>query len=129
MRIAPSPAVHLCRRYWPLLLFVAMAAVLAACSSGDRTLEAVDPNAVAINPTYDQVHAIVHNNCEFCHKAGSTGRISPLSNCEEIVGLSGDILARIQDNTMPPSALPRLSSEDKLLIQRWVENGAPAPCN
>jgi uncharacterized membrane protein len=105
-----------------------IAALLAACSSGDKTLDAVDPQAVTAEPTFDQVNAIVHNKCEFCH-AGGGENYSPLSTCTDIVALRFDILSRIQDNTMPPGAFPRCTNEEKLLIQRWVENGAPAPCN
>jgi len=111
-----------------LALLAALAAAFAACSSGDKTLDAVDPQAVTAHPTFDQVNAIVHNKCVICHDA-SAGKISPLASCTDIVALRGDILNRIQDNTMPPGVLPRVTSEERLLIQRWVENGAPAPCN
>ncbi len=118
--------------------------VLASCSSGDKTLDAVDPNAVAQNPTFDQVNAIIHNRCVMCHKgSGSDGDdnggddfritkdedVPSFEECTGIVAERESILERIQDNTMPPGAMPRLSSEDRLIIQRWVENGAPAPCN
>jgi len=129
MRPAITIAARARRRSQALLiLLAALAATFAACSSGDKTLDAVDPQAVTAHPTYDQVFAIVHNNCATCHDSGAE-KISPLTTCTDIVALRGDILGRIQDNTMPPGVLPRLSSEDKLLIQRWVENGAPAPCN
>jgi uncharacterized membrane protein len=111
------------------LTFAAVLAIaLAGCSSGDRTLNDVDPQAVTDAPTFDQVNAIIHNNCATCHENGGED-YSPLTTCTDIVALRGDILDRIQDNTMPPGVLPRISSADKLLIQRWVENGAPAPCN
>ncbi|HKW15118.1 MAG TPA: hypothetical protein VJS69_11585 [Candidatus Krumholzibacteria bacterium] len=122
------------------LPLIAVAALLVACASGDKPLDAVDPNAVAQNPTFDQVNAIIHNKCVSCHAATSgeggndfrTGVVSeifPLDTCFDIVGERFDILDRIQNNTMPPGVFPRCTSEEKLLIQRWVENGAPAPCN
>jgi uncharacterized membrane protein len=120
----------------------AMAAVCNDCASGDRPLDAVDPQAVPQNPTYDQVFAIVHNRCATCHDGGggeSEGEyfraselaidVPPLTTCTDIVALRDDIVTRVEDNTMPPGAMPRLSSAEKLLIRRWVENGAPAPCN
>ena len=132
----------------PLIRVFLLAAVVTAagggCASGDRTLDAVDPQAVPQNPTYDQVFAIVHNRCVTCHDEGSgeseggdfrasaaalEDDVPPLTTCTDIVALSDDIVTRVEDNTMPPGAMPRLSSEDKLLIRRWVENGAPAPCN
>jgi uncharacterized membrane protein len=131
MHFRTSIAVRVRTRFRASLFLVAVLAALAAfaaCSSGDKTLDAVDPQAVTADPTYDQVFAIVHNKCVSCHDSGAE-EISALTTCTDIVALRGDILDRVQDNTMPPGVLPRLSSEDKLLIQRWVENGAPAPCN
>jgi uncharacterized membrane protein len=110
------------------LLLIAVAALLTACGSGDKTLNDVDSNAVTAEPTFDQVNAIVHNNCATCHTEGHEN-YSPLTSCIDIVALRFDILDRVQNNTMPPGVLPRLTSTEKLLIQRWVENGAPAPCN
>jgi len=147
MRVATSIAVR--RRYRVLLLLGALAllaliaVVLASCSSGDKTLDAVDPNAVALNPTFDQVNAIIHNKCVMCHDSGSGGEdngggeslvlegddMQPFETCTQIVAEGESILERIQDNTMPPGAMPRLSSEDRLIIQRWIENGKTAPCN
>jgi uncharacterized membrane protein len=45
------------------------------------------------------------------------------------VALRFDILDQVNANEMPPGAMPRLTSEEKLIIRRWVENGAVAPCN
>lgn len=126
-----------------LLTMVAIGGALMACASGDQTLDAVDPNAVVTDPTYDQVFAIIHNRCVLCHEGnddddedGYDFRVTTsaedapgLETCTSIVALSGDILERVEDNTMPPGALPRLTSEEKLIIRRWVENGALAPCN
>ena len=133
---APNRQLRACL----FLLPVAVAAVIAACSSGNRTLDAVDPNAVAQNPTFDQVNAIIHNKCVMCHTATSGDGVSgirfsasnnmqPLTSCTDIVAQRFDIVNRTEDNTMPPGVMPRLSSEEKLLLERWVANGAPAPCN
>lgn len=147
MRVATSIAVR--RRYQVLLLLGAVAllaliaVVLASCSSGDKTLDAVDPDAVALDPTFDQVNAIIHNKCVMCHDSGgggedngggdylivADGEVPPFETCTQIVAEGESILERIQDNTMPPGAMPRLSSEDRLIIQRWIENGMKAPCN
>jgi uncharacterized membrane protein len=137
--IAAAPAR---RRMWPFLVLV-VAASFSACASGERTLDAVDPQAVSANPTYEQVFAIIQNNCVSCHEGSDddegeesflatavAAEDTPgLDDCTSIVALRDDILSQIEDNTMPPGALPRLSSEQKLIIRRWVENGAPAPCN
>jgi uncharacterized membrane protein len=124
-------------------LIVAVAAVVVGCASGDETLDTVDPAAVAANPTYDQVFAIVHRECLMCHDTGgddddnNSGPYATLqvendvdlSTCTAIVAQRESILEEVDANTMPPGAMPRLSSEEKLLIRRWIDNGAPAPCN
>lgn len=130
------------RRPWHLLALAGLACSLAGCSSGDRTLDAVDPQAVTAAPTYDQVFAIIHNNCVTCHTGSGEGEndmvagaslvvedVPGFEDCISIVAQRDDILGRVEDNTMPPGAMPRLTSEEKLILRRWVENGAPAPCN
>lgn len=114
------------------------------CGSGDLPLDEVDPAAVPANPTYEQVYAVLDNKCVACHTGDgegesgdalskfrtATGDTGPnLSDCSAIVSYRFDILDQVEANTMPPGAMPRLTSEQKLLIRRWVENGAAAPCN
>jgi hypothetical protein len=90
------------------LLAIAAAGVFAGCASGDKTLDAVDANAVSLNPTFDQVNAIIHNKCVMCHdsnggeggESGSdfrfvlegSGSDTPLTSCTDIVALRGDYL-------------------------------------
>jgi uncharacterized membrane protein len=128
----------------PVRWFVAgvLVAGLSACDgSGDLPLDQVDPEAVPAHPTYEQVYAVLDNRCVMCHTGdGDEGdedgyapaRVSDvepdLSDCSQIVSMRFDILDQVEANTMPPGAMPRLTSEQKLLIRRWVENGAPAPC-
>ena len=114
-------------------------------------LDQVDPEAVSANPTYDQVFAILHNSCVSCHDSGGddddddddggygtapgtktrivADDMPDLTDCVEIVALRDDILEQIEENLMPPGAMPRLTSEQKLTIRRWIDNGAAAPCN
>ena len=124
---------------------IALAAALVGCDgSGDLPLDQVDPNAVPADPTYEQVYAVLNDHCVACHQGDgeSEGGYAPsgfrapavdvepdLRDCSQIVSQRYDILDRVENNTMPPGAMPRLTSEQKLLIRRWVENGAPAPCN
>ncbi|HEX6790750.1 MAG TPA: hypothetical protein VF247_05515 [Candidatus Krumholzibacteria bacterium] len=140
------PAARTRGRLWlsilPGLVLGAIVASIAACGSGDQTLDAIDPQAVVANPTYDQVFAIIHNNCNTCHTGSGEGEegdapqgvaladdVPGFETCTAIVAQRFDIFEKIEDNTMPPGALPRLTSEQRLTIQRWIENGAPAPCN
>lgn len=126
----------------PLLPWVFLLLTAVSCQgSGDRTLDQVDPTAVAADPTFDEVNAIVHRSCVPCHADGNaavspdeggrvlTGGAFSLENCVDIVSQRFSILDQVTDNLMPPGAWPRLTSEEKLAIRRWVENGAPAPCN
>lgn len=129
-----------------LLPVVLLACLLGACASGDETLEVVDPAAVTENPTYEQIHALIQNKCGLCHDTGEGEDESEdylalgaaalaaedgpaLNDCTSIVAQRFEILEQVEDNRMPPGALPRLTSEEKLKIRRWIENGAPAPCN
>ena len=133
------------RRIFQLFILAAFAVQLVGCASGDETLDAVDPLAVPAEPTYEAVFAIIQNKCVLCHDEGGDDESDDdfvvggatvadddapaLDDCASIVALSEDILERVEDNTMPPGALPRLTSEEKLKIRRWIDNGAPAPCN
>ena len=138
----------------PGLLALGFAAALGigigmlGCASGDRPLEEVDPAAVSANPTYDQVFVVFQRSCIPCHNEGEDGGgddgrglapmpegpsggagVEPdLRTCSGILDNLDDCWGVIRKNTMPPGAWPRLTSEEKLLIERWIENGAPAPC-
>ena len=131
-----------------LLLAGALAMVVfLGCGSGDLTLDEADPGSVAANPTWDQVFPIFQRECAPCHTDSEgeeedepedrspglapAGGVEPdLQTCLTIIENLDDSLERIfEDNDMPPGAWPRLTSEEKLIIQRWIEQGAVAPCN
>jgi uncharacterized membrane protein len=123
----------------PLVLLV------AGCSSGEGTLAEVDPSAVPADPDYDTVFAIIQRDCAPCHNSGGGGGDTSrwegpraavddddpgdLTTCQGIIESLGEINQSIVNNTMPPGAWPRLTSEEKLVIERWMLNGAVAPCN
>jgi uncharacterized membrane protein len=101
--------------------------VIVGCASGDRPLDAVDPNAVPADPSWHQVFSIIQRECTPCHGDGGAG--PRYVTCEDVIGDLGGLYAEIfQNNTMPPGAWPRLTSEEKLAIQRWIDNGATVPC-
>jgi uncharacterized membrane protein len=127
----------------PLLL---AAAFFVGCQgSGDLPLDQVDPTAVTDQPTYQQVDAILQRSCVPCHAGGSddesenesdfrtritAGDVEPnLEDCGDVVAQRSSILEQVDANLMPPGAWPRLTSKEKLTIRRWIDNGAPAPCN
>jgi uncharacterized membrane protein len=134
------PRAHL--GSFALVSLAVVVAMSVACGSGDLPLDEVDPEAVPANPTYEQVYAVLDNRCVACHSGDgesegnnsafriAAGGTEPnLSDCSDIVSQRYSILDQVDNNTMPPGAMPRLTSEQKLLIQRWIDNGAPAPCN
>ncbi len=121
---------------WALTLAVVLVAGNAGCGSGDAPLATVDPDAAPLRPTYDQVAAILNRSCVPCHGGNSAGTVTAVavdpdySQCEstlaELEGLRATVL---QSGSMPPGAWPRLSSEEKLLMERWLDQGACAPCS
>jgi uncharacterized membrane protein len=124
-------------------------AVASCQGSGDLPLDQVDPDAVAQDPTFDQVNAIMHRACVPCHQGegddggdnGGYALVGPrtrlvaedaepnLEDCAEIVAQRFSILEQVEANSMPPGAWPRLTNEEKLIVRRWIDDGAPAPCN
>lgn len=149
MHMRRSTAAPRPRARW-IMLFASMAIAAAiACGSGDLPLDEVDPDSVPANPTYDQVYAIIDRACVPCHndgdedddeggedyapaKGGTALALEgafDLSTCTAVVARRADSWATIVNNTMPPGAWPRLTSAERLTIQRWMDNGAPAPCN
>jgi len=123
---------------------LALAGMLNGCGSGDLTLAEADPDAVPADPDFDLVFSIVQRECTPCHKeegeddghehaparAAAEGEDIRLVDCLDIIDHADEIYATtIGNNTMPPGAWPRLTSEEKLVIERWIENGEKAPCN
>jgi uncharacterized membrane protein len=119
---------------WGAVTAVAIAlTVFWGCASGDHPLDVVDPDAVPADPSWSQVFSIVQRECTPCHKDGaSSGEDEDdprYVTCEDVISELGDLYEEIfEKNTMPPGAWPRLTSEEKLTIQRWIDNGAKAPC-
>lgn len=118
--------------------------LVCSCGSGDRPLETVDPDAVPADPSFDSVFAIIQRECTPCHQGdgeddslddyyvggNALANAEPgLATCKDILDAAGDIGNTVlEKNTMPPGAWPRLTSEQKLIIKRWLTNGAKAPC-
>jgi len=133
------------RRVLALLPLILVAA--AGCNSGDATLAQVDPDAVPQDPDFEIVFGIIQRECAPCHtesddegpedagawagpQRAALGGVEPdLTTCEGIIASRAEIDEEIVQNTMPPGVWPRLSSEEKLIIERWMLNGAVAPCN
>ncbi len=129
-----------------LLLLLVVSVLMSCQGSGELPLDQVDPEAVPAEPTFQEVFAVLHRACVPCHQGdgedeGERGRVGVgarptagdaepgLDDCAEIVLNRDSILEQVQSDRMPPGAWPRLTSEEKLLLRRWIDTGAPAPCN
>ena len=147
--VGRGPAVWLA-----LALAFAPALALHGCGSGKLPLEVVDPAAAPLNPTYEQVVPILDRSCVPCHRGGgggapaSSARVasglaarpaardsggegegSDYSTCAGIeAGLEGLRRSVLVTGSMPPGAWPRLDEREKLIVKRWIENGACSPC-
>jgi uncharacterized membrane protein len=106
------------------LIALITAVVAISCASGDEPLGVVDPGAVPDTTTYDQVFSIIQRDCVPCHDEGGTE--PRYDTCEDVLANYDDLIEEVfVKNTMPPGAWPRLSSEARLVIQRW---DGEAPC-
>lgn len=107
-------------------LAAGLTALAAGCTSGDAPLDVIDPESVPANPTFADIEPIILRSCQPCHDGGQD---PPLATCDDIVANASEIEdTALDDNTMPPGAWPRLTSREKLLLERWIDDGAPASC-
>ncbi|MDP6019184.1 MAG: hypothetical protein QGI32_24050, partial [Candidatus Latescibacteria bacterium] len=50
-----------------------------------------------------------------------------LESCRSVMNNSEDIISEVfRNNTMPPGAWPRLTSKERLTIERWMATGQAA---
>ncbi len=118
---------------------------LAGCGAGSEPLSSVDPAAAPLAPSYDEVALILDRACVACHSASGKlsyvgfARIpsafedddgsSTYDTCDGILaGLAGILRTSVDGGSMPPGALPRLDEREKLVIRRWIDQGACSPC-
>lgn len=117
------------RRDAVLLLTVLGLVALAGCAAGDKTLVEVDPEAAPLEPTYQQVVAILDRSCVPCHSGGERDDGGSYDTCEGIeADLGGILRTAVDEGSMPPGAWPRLTETERLVLRRWVANGACSPC-
>jgi uncharacterized membrane protein len=125
---------------------------IVSCGFGDQPLGVVDPDAAPTTPTYQQVKSILDRRCLVCHGGGSGGdRAAAITragvataptvgsaaqgddrNYADCAGISADLVgilnAAVVTGSMPPGALPRLTEREKLIVERWILQGACSPC-
>ena len=125
-----------------MLMAVILVAMMVACSSGDLTLNQADPTIVPQKPVFAQVYPIFQRDCIPCHAGTDEGsgregadkvasRNDPgMESCRSIVNNLDDIVDEVFiKNSMPPGAWPRLTSKERLTIERWVDAGPEASCD
>lgn len=130
----------------PILLSCLALAACLGCGAGSEPLATLDPAAAPLFPTYDEVALVLDRACVPCHSASgklaADGGARPPSvfedddgasnydTCDGIVaGLDGILRTAVDGGSMPPGAWPRLDEREKLLIRRWIDQGACSPCN
>ena len=100
------------------------------CVSGDGLLEDIDPEAAPAAPTYSEhVAPLMDFYCTACH--------APDVLPGEQEGYGYDTCEKVRDNweglvdtafiakNMPPGGAVRVSSADRLTLERWHARGAP----
>ncbi len=106
----------------------------AAPSQGCHIGRVKEPLAGSDVTYTKHIATILNNNCVYCHREKQIAPFS-LTNYEDAVGWAEMVREVVNDNRMPPwhadpahgkfSNDARLSDEDKALINKWVDNGAP----
>jgi uncharacterized membrane protein len=108
--------------------------LLAACGQGEKTLAEADPGAAPLDPPFTMVWSIIDRSCVPCHKGEDDGEQEvegddmDLSTCTAIkANVGGIVMEAIDNESMPPGAWPRLTEREKLILRRWIANGAQCP--
>ena len=112
-----------------LFIVVCVCLGLSACVSGDGTLEQIDPEAAPTVPTYTgHVGPIMDRYCTACHaEDAQPGKVDGYGygTCLEVKENWGSIVWTVYETkTMPPGGAQRMTSADKLTLQRWYRQGA-----
>lgn len=105
-------------------------ASLAGCA-GEGPLEEVDPAAAPATPTWgEHVEEIVAFRCGACHSEAGQAMTEGISydTCEDVRRSWRDFEETVFDNdSMPPAGAPRVTSAERLTLQRWHDQGAACP--
>jgi uncharacterized membrane protein len=107
---------------WPLvgLVLLLLAAVIAYLSPGES------PSAGAGTPSFAQVQAIVQQRCVMCHNEQVNNKNIKLHTPELIREHAQQMLQQaVIARTMPLNNATQMTDEERAVIRRWVEAGAP----
>lgn len=104
-------------------LFIVVLAALTGCKPDPVN---PPPDIGPVNYTQD-ISAIVYNNCQTCHAGPVPSAGIALTTYQEVRAQTehGNLNNRVNDevNPMPPRGL--LPEEDRLKIEKWMEDGFP----
>lgn len=120
---------------WGAILLLT-ASVFFACTSGDQTYSALEPEGVPAEPTLAQVRPVIDRFCVPCHQSGHDGgepgsgnlKDIDLKSCSGLWRYRADVLRTVFEKTMPPGAWPRLDDREFQLIVNWVSTTSACPC-
>jgi uncharacterized membrane protein len=107
---------------WPLvgLVLLLLAAVIAYLAPGGS------PSAGAGTPSFAQVQAIVQQRCVMCHNEQVNNKNIKLHTPELIREHAQQMLQQaVIARTMPLNNATQMTDEERAVIRRWVEAGAP----
>jgi uncharacterized membrane protein len=107
---------------WPLvgLVLLLLAAVIAYLAPGES------PSAGAGTPSFAQVQAIVQQRCVMCHNEQVNNKNIKLHTPELIREHAQQMLQQaVIARTMPLNNATQMTDEERAVIRRWVEAGAP----
>lgn len=110
-----------------ILQLLLVGSALIGC--GDQILEAVDPAAAPMQPTYSvHIAAIMKRRCTTCHSTEAlAGELDGYGygTCAKVKQHWDGIVETVfEDNSMPPGGADRVESWERLALQRWWDQGA-----
>ncbi len=84
-------------------------------------------------PSFSQVRAVLVERCAVCHSETPVmpGFVAPPVNVkmdtpQQIRALAGRIRIRaVEQRTMPPGNITHITDEERTLLRRWIDAGAP----
>jgi len=105
------------KKIWiPLLICIAVKST--SCSSDDGSSEPVDTEVTYTNA----VKELMENNCFACHiDPPINGAPIPLTTFNDVKDAveNRGLITRIENGTMPPGNLPKLTNKQVQLVKDW----------
>ena len=75
--------------------------------------------------TFAQVRSIVDERCVTCHTGAGAPAGVQLDDDATLVARADDIRALVADRVMPPGNQTGMTDEERTLVVRWAQQGAP----